>query len=61
MHALRDITSVASMDDKKTQEGQDICYCEKGIEPKNAPGTEYRCPKCGGIRWPKEMGGEPDR
>jgi Zn finger protein HypA/HybF involved in hydrogenase expression len=61
MRAQQDIILVALMDGKKTGEGQDICYCEKGIEPKGSPDTEYRCPKCGGIRWPKEMGGEPNR
>ncbi len=43
------------MDGKKKPEGQQICYCDKGIQPKDAPQTEYRCPKCGGIAWPKEM------
>jgi predicted RNA-binding Zn-ribbon protein involved in translation (DUF1610 family) len=44
------------MDQKKNEKGQDICYCEKGIIPKDNPRTKYRCPQCGKTVWPKEMG-----
>jgi hypothetical protein len=33
---------------------EDVCYCQKGIYVANTLTTEYRCPECGHVQWPKE-------